>query len=200
VLTLRSLMVMALLALALGTAACGTISTIQTTAIKLEPIIVPTLPDNIPSYLAVDPDTGLHMTGKPSVVDFASYRLKVTGKVDQELSLTYDELRLLPKVTATPKLVCQGVFVDTATWSGVPLKTILEMAHVQSSAKSIRMKSADGYSTAISLEEALDPDNYLAYELAGRTLPILQGFPLRAVIPDMNGFAWVKWLTEISAE
>ena len=40
----------------------------------------------------LDPETGLHITGTPTEVDIASYRLKVTGKVDQELSLSYEEI------------------------------------------------------------------------------------------------------------
>ena len=96
---------------------------------------MPTLPAEIPAYTAVDPATGLHMTGTPKVIDLASYRLKVDGKVAHPLSLSYDELRLLPKMTATPTLVCEGYFADTTTWSGVPLKTILEMAGVQPDAE-----------------------------------------------------------------
>ncbi len=44
------------------------------------------------------------------------------------------------------------------------------------------------------------PENFLAYEWMGRPLPVLHGFPLRAVIPCQDGFAWVKWLMEIVAE
>jgi sulfite dehydrogenase (cytochrome) subunit A len=140
------------------------------------------------------------MTGTPTVVDFASYRLKVSGKVTRELSLTYDELRLMPKMTAKPELECEGFFLDIATWSGPSLKSILEMAGLQPDAASIVMKSADGYSARLSLDKALAENNFLAYELEGRTLPVLQGFPLRAVIPDMNGNVWVKWLLEIVVE
>jgi DMSO/TMAO reductase YedYZ molybdopterin-dependent catalytic subunit len=73
---------------------------------ELEPIVVPTMPDYIPPYLGADPETGLTMTGTPTLVDFDTYRLKVSGKVDQELSLTYDDLRRMPKLTATPILEC----------------------------------------------------------------------------------------------
>lgn len=163
----------------------------------LEPVVQPTLPADVPGYLDVDPATGLHMTGTPTVVEIASYRLKVTGDVANELSLTYDELRLLPKVTASPELICPGFFVDTATWSGVPLNTILQMAEVQPKATQIRMQAADGYSSIIDLETALDPKSFLAYELMGQTLPVLQGFPLRAVFPGRDGNRWVKWLLEI---
>jgi DMSO/TMAO reductase YedYZ molybdopterin-dependent catalytic subunit len=166
----------------------------------LEPIVMPTLPAKIPGYTEVDPATGLHVTGTPTVVDLASYRLTVDGKVAHPLSLSYDDLRRLPKVTATPTLVCQGFFTDTTTWSGVPLKAILEMSGVQPGAERINMKSADGYSSTLDLDEALKPENFLAYEWMGQPLPVLHGFPLRAVIPGHNGNVWVKWLLEIVVE
>ncbi len=166
----------------------------------LEPIVVPTLPAEIPGYTEVDPATGLHVTGTPQAIDLADYRLKVTGKVTEELNLTYDELRSLPKVTATPRLVCPGVFEDTTTWSGATLETILGMAGPRPDAEKIKMKAADGYWVYLRLEEALRPENFLAYEWMGQPVPVLHGFPVRAVIPDKPGSSWVKWLLEIEVE
>ena len=62
------------------------------------------------------------------------------------------------------------------------------------------MKAADGYSITLSLDEALKPENFLAYEWMGQPLPVLHGFPVRAVIPGRDGNAWVKWLLEIVVE
>lgn len=166
----------------------------------LEPIIVPTMPDVIPDYLELDPDTGLHMTGEPIVVDFANYRLVVNGLVDHELSLTYDDVRRLPKLTASPELICSGFFVDNATWSGGSLKALLEMAGVQSGATSVLLKGADGFTPKLDLKDASSPDNFLAYELNGDTIPVLHGFPLRAVFPGKFGYFWTKWLVEITVE
>jgi DMSO/TMAO reductase YedYZ molybdopterin-dependent catalytic subunit len=166
----------------------------------LPPIVVPTLPEVTPGYTEVDPDTGLHVTGKPQVVDLAGYRLKVSGKVVQEVSLTFDELRVLPKVTAAPRLVCVGVFVDVATWSGASLAAVLEMAGARPEAEKIKLVSADGYWVYLDVEDALRSENFLAYELMGEPLPVLHGFPLRAVIPGKNGNYWVKWLEEIVVE
>jgi DMSO/TMAO reductase YedYZ molybdopterin-dependent catalytic subunit len=152
-------------------------------------------------YLEVDPATGLHITGHPTEVDITSYRLRVSGLVDQELGLRYEEiLGLSPKVTASPDLVCPGYFVDQATWSGVPFKTILDMAQVQPEAAWVRMKAADGYTIKVALAVALAPDSFLAYELEGETLPVSQGFPLRAVFPGEEGNRWVKWILEIVIE
>ncbi len=178
----------------------SSISTTTPTSADLEPVAVPSLPADIPGYTEVDPATGLHVTGEPVVVDLATYRLKVGGKVARELSLTYDELRGLPRVTASPLLNCPGFFTDQATWSGASLEAILEMAGVQPDAERIEMKSADGYSISLTLETALGTESFLAYELMGDTLPVLHGFPVRAVIPGKDGNLWVKWLVEISVE
>ncbi|MBN1321503.1 MAG: molybdopterin-dependent oxidoreductase [Thermoleophilia bacterium] len=179
----------------------SSISTTTTVApADLEPVVVPGLPADIPGYTEVDPATGLHVTGEPVVVELATYRLKVGGKVAKELSLTYDDVRRLPKVTASPLLNCPGFFTDQATWSGASLKAILEMAGVQPDAERIKMKSADGYSISLTLENALRTESFLAYELMGETLPVLHGFPLRAVIPGKDGNLWVKWLVELTVE
>lgn len=178
----------------------STTTTTTGVPVSLEPIVVPTLPAVIPGYTELDPATGLHMTGTPTVIDLATYRLAVTGKVDNPLSLAYDDLRRLPKMTASPNLVCVGFFSDTAAWSGASLKTILEMAGVQPGADRVKMKAADGYSWTLPLEEALQPENFLAYEWEGQPIPVLHGFPVRAVIPAANGNRWVKWLLEIVVE
>ena len=156
---------------------------------------------DVPDWMPVDPETGLHITGEPVEVDIDTYRLEVTGKVDRELSLGYEEILLLgPQVTATPDLVCPGYFVDTATWSGVPFSTILGMVELDEDAAWVRMKSADGYSIKVELEVALAPSSFLAYELEGEPLPVSQGFPLRAVFPEEEGNRWVKWVVELVIE
>ena len=158
---------------------------------------MPTLPEEIPGYTGVDPETGLHVTGTPVEVDIETYRLEVTGLVDHPLSLTYDELRCLPKVQATPELVCPGYFVDVATWAGVPLREVLRLAGVGEGATSLRLIAADGYSHRIDLTEDVLAGAFLAYELEGEALPVLHGFPVRFVWPGHSGNDWVKWLVAI---
>jgi DMSO/TMAO reductase YedYZ molybdopterin-dependent catalytic subunit len=164
------------------------------------PYIVPTLPAKIPGINELDESIGLHVTGSYQVIDPKTYLLKVSGKVNDPLELTYDQIRCLPKVTAKPPLVCLGVFEDDATWSGVPLKTILDLAGVQAGANDLVLVSADGYQVEVSLSDALQQESFLAYEVNGQILPILHGFPVRAVFPDMPGAKWIKWLVEIQVK
>jgi DMSO/TMAO reductase YedYZ molybdopterin-dependent catalytic subunit len=165
-----------------------------------QPIVVPTRPPITPQTNQLDETTGMHMTGTVQQLDLATYRLEVTGKVDRPPSLTLDELRCMPKVTATPVLACGDIFKDVVSWSGVPIQEVLKMAGVQAGAKTIILSGADGYTASIALEDALKPQNYLAYEWEGKPVPILHGFPLRAVFPDFGGWAWVKWLIGIEVE
>ena len=158
------------------------------------------MPAVIPGYTELDTATGLHMTGKPIAVDLNTYRLKVSGLVDKPLEWNYEELRCLPKVTVKASLECPGFFIDLTTWSGVPIAALLEKAGVKNNAKQIVMVSADGYQTYVPLYKALDEHNFLAYEWMGQPVPVLHGFPVRAVFPQETGFAWVKWLVEIRVE
>ncbi len=157
----------------------------------------PPWPAAIPGYTELDPDTGLHMTGRPQRIELASYRLKVTGKVDRPLSLSFDQLRRLPRLSSKPALICQGYFEDYAAWAGASLAAILDAAKLRPDAKEVDLVSADEYSTYLSLAEARSPDAYLAYELEGKPLPVLHGFPLRAVFPGLLGNKWAKWIVEI---
>ena len=161
---------------------------------------VPTLPEVIPKWNELDESIGLHVTGKYQVIDPASYRLKVSGKVANSLELTYDQIRCLAGAKASPRLICPGVFVDNASWTGVPLKTILDLAGVQVGAEELVLVSADRFRTTVSLKDALEQNSFLAYEVNGQVLPILHGFPIRAVFPDMEGNKWIKWLVEIQVK
>ena len=182
-----------------GEATVAFTGTVTTTPCALPTIVVPTMPARNPGYAQPDPNTGdrLHITGQATVIDLAGYRLKVTGKVDHPLSLTYDELRCMPKVSVHTTLVCPGFFADEATWAGVPLAYVLDLAGVQPGASGIKMTAADDYRNDVSLDVARDEQSLLAYEWEGDPLPVLHGFPLRTVFPGVEGNRWVKWLLEI---
>jgi DMSO/TMAO reductase YedYZ molybdopterin-dependent catalytic subunit len=165
-----------------------------------QPVVAPTRPAQTPGYAQLDPTTGLHMTGTPQEIDLASYRLKVTGKVSHPLELTYDELRCLPKLQTSDVLICPGYFEDVANWAGASLASVLDLAEVQGDATSLTLVGADGYSAFVTMQQARAGNNYLAYEWEGKPVPILHGFPVRAVFPSLQGNKWVKWLIEIRVE
>lgn len=168
---------------------------------ELPPVTAPRLPEKIPDYAQYDPDSGLHVTGTYVELDIKTWRLAVTGAVRRPLSLDFDDLRTLPRVRSRSTLVCPGYFEDNAVWTGASLAALLDLAGPLEDAKGVNLVGADGYSAWIGMEDVRAPQNFLAYEFAeGRPVPVLHGFPVRAVFPSLTGSKWVKWLTEVQVE
>ena len=96
--------------------------------------------------------------------------------------------------------------MGNARWHGVPLKTVLDMAGVQQGAKQVTFNGMDGpvldktpdFVKALDIDHARDGEVMLAYGMNGDDLPVLNGFPLRLVVPGYYGTYWVKHLNEIT--
>ena len=131
-------------------------------------------------------------------VDVEGWTLSVTGAVDRELELTYDELRARPMEHRFNTLRCvgeplNGKKMDNALWTGTPLMGLLEEAGPRG--EFVVLRSADGYEVGFALD-ALEP-GLLAYGMNGETLPTGHGYPVRALVPGHWGEVNSKWLTEI---
>ncbi|MCX6033106.1 MAG: molybdopterin-dependent oxidoreductase [Chloroflexi bacterium] len=162
----------------------------------LAAVVRPT-PMPYPGYSEMEPSTGLHVTGPAQEVDLATYRLKVIGLVEQPLSLSYDDVRCLPKVQAHVSLNCPGYFTDEVSLSGATFASVLALARPQAKAVRVTITSVEGRTTPFALEEVQAPENFLAYQWKEEPLPPSHGFPLRAVFPAKAGTVWVKWVTQL---
>ena len=158
------------------------------------------------------------------VLDAASWRLEVGGRVGRELSLSLDDLRARPAVTEAVTLECAGngraqlsprpisqpwllEAVGTAEWTGVPLAALLEEAGVAEGAVEVLFRGLDRgvegdqlqhYERSLTLEDARREEVLLAYAMNGQPLPPQHGFPLRLVVPGWYGMTSVKWLGSIT--
>jgi hypothetical protein len=146
--------------------------------------------------LPITPVEKLNRTGRPAEIDIEKYRLVVDGAVENPLSLSYEDILAYPEKTDVVLLVCPGVFVDNAQWSGVPVSLILEEANPKPGAKEVRFY-AGSYRSVLTLEEAQREGTYLAHHVNGQGLPEEHGFPLRLVAEGKYGSRWVKWLDRI---
>jgi DMSO/TMAO reductase YedYZ molybdopterin-dependent catalytic subunit len=144
---------------------------------------------------------GLHYTAEPIDMDEESYRLTVTGKVDNPLSLSLSELKALAAVDTRVRLVCPGYFIDDGVWSGVLVRTLLEEAGIQDDAAMVIFAVPDeSYRTRFPVERATADDFLVAWAFEGEILHRVHGFPLRLVAGDTEGSNWVKWLQVIRVE
>ena len=164
-----------------------------------------------------------HLAGLPSEVDTSSFRLKVDGHVKKELSLSLDELRTRFKPYSLTALVqCAGnsrCFFDpqvpggqwkhggmgNARWTGVKLKDILELADLKAGAKEVSFNGLDepplasvpDFVKSLQVPHAMDGEVMVAYEMNGESLPLLNGFPLKLVVPGWYATYWIGMLSEI---
>lgn len=148
--------------------------------------------------LEIDPLKKFETMGPTDVaIDPKTYRLKVTGKVERPLSLSYDEILRLPSLTETVLLICPGFFSNNGRWTGLNLKSLMEEAQIKKEAQFIDIVGTGEKRVRIPLKELDRKKVFLAYQVNGEALPQKHGFPLRLVYEDAYGFDWVKYVDEI---
>jgi DMSO/TMAO reductase YedYZ molybdopterin-dependent catalytic subunit len=140
------------------------------------------------------------ISGQMPVFDPATWRLKIGGHVEQPLSLTYDQLRALPRVNQVSNFHCvTGWSVNHVRWGGVRIHDVLAAAKPHSTAHALEFVSMEvPYVDYLSLQQASLQDVMLAYEMDGKPLPREHGAPVRLIIPEMYGYKNVKWLQQIN--
>src|SRR3954466_13542349 len=167
-----------------------------------------------------------HLTNSPPREDVLTpdkFRLTIKGKVNSPLTLSIDDLKKFEPVEIVAVNQCsgnsRGFFqprvsggqlgngaMGNATWKGARLKDVLDKAAVAQGAKQVTFNGLDGplipttpdFVKALDIDQALDGECLLAYEMNGEELPWLNGFPLRLIVPGYYGTYWVKHLNEIT--
>ena len=133
------------------------------------------------------------------IFDQRAWRLEIGGLVRHPVSLTYEELRALPRAEQVSTFHCvTGWTVSNVRWAGVRFDDLLAAAQPLPQATAIRFVSLEvPYEDSLTLEQARLPDVMLALDLDGEPLSRPHGAPARVVIPEMYGYKGVKWLTRI---
>lgn len=165
-----------------------------------------------------------HLGGVPTAIDPDRYRLRVRGHVARPLELSLAELK--QEFGAAVELVAvtqcsgnsRGFFeprvaggqlangaMGNARWRGVPLSRVLARAGVRAGARQVTFEGLDRpvlpgtpeFVKALDVAHALDGEVMLAYAMNGADLPMLNGYPVRLVVPGHYGTYWVKHLADI---
>jgi DMSO/TMAO reductase YedYZ molybdopterin-dependent catalytic subunit len=132
--------------------------------------------------------------------DPKTWKLDVGGRVEKPTSISYRELRSLPRVEQVSTFHCvTGWTVKNVHWGGVRLGDVLALARPQAVAHAIEFVSAEQpYVDYLTMKQAGLHDVMLAYEMDGKPLSRAHGAPLRLIIPEMYGYKNVKWLRGIN--
>jgi sulfoxide reductase catalytic subunit YedY len=145
--------------------------------------------------------------------DLNTWRLKITGKVQKPLNLSYDQVLELPTLERNVLLICPGFFTNHGKWKGISVTELLRLAQSESDithvtfrgppgryAKTERFPIAEVATNKIFLAYQVNGQVlFLAYQVNGQVLPREHGFPLRVVAEDHYGSEWVKYVHEVEA-
>ena len=135
--------------------------------------------------------------------DFADYRLRVDGLIEQPATFSCAELKAMPKQEQITTHFCIQGWSGVAKWGGVPMRHILDLVKPTANARYVVFYSladgADGgrYYDVHSLANMRHELTILAYEMNGAPVSVLHGAPLRLRCENELGFKMVKWIAAI---
>jgi DMSO/TMAO reductase YedYZ molybdopterin-dependent catalytic subunit len=164
-----------------------------------------------------------HWAVIPTDIDIGKVSLTVRGHVNQTLSLSLNDIvHGLPSVQLAAVNQCsgnsRGFFqprvpggewangaMGNALWTGVRLKDVLDKAGVKPGAVQVRFKGLDEpvvadaphFMKSLDIDHARDGEVMIAYAMNGEQLPLVNGFPMRLVVPGWYATYWVKMLNDI---
>ena len=138
-------------------------------------------------------------------LDPAQWSLRIHGLVEEEITLSWDELIALPLEESWTTLACVsnpvgGDLIGNALWLGYPIRHLLDRARPTSDADMVLSRSVDGFTASTPIEALRDPSvaAILAVGMNGEPLPDQHGFPVRMVVPGLYGYvSATKWVTEL---
>lgn len=133
----------------------------------------------------------------PQYVDPETYRLEVTGLVEDPQSLTYQQVLSLPVVKRAVTLHCVEGWKEHLLFEGVRLADLFAPARPREGVRTVIFHAADGYSSSLPYDDVVRLDIMLAAMINGRVLDAKRGFPFQVVAQSKLGYKWVKWLTRI---
>lgn len=136
------------------------------------------------------------------IVDPETWSLTITGMVDHEVTISWQDLLALPLTEHYVTLTCVsnevgGGLAGNAKWLGYPVRELLKRAGPKSGADMVLSKSVDGFTASTPLQALTDPNReaIIAIGMNGEPLPAEHGFPARMVVPGLYGFvSATKWV------
>jgi DMSO/TMAO reductase YedYZ molybdopterin-dependent catalytic subunit len=169
---------------------------------------------------AITKDDGLFQTIHMGAVeiDVDKWLLVIDGLVEQPFALTYEQLLKFASSHVQSVHECFGSPLAPATtalwrvgnivWTGVPLRTLLDIARPSQLATFVWSDGldsgtfagvdADRYQKDLPLEKARSDEVLVAYKMNGQPLGRERGGPVRLVVPGWFGTNSTKWLCKIS--
>jgi len=130
-------------------------------------------------------------------VDGATWKLELSGRIDDKRPWTVEQLYGLPEQEIIIKHICVEGWDYIGQWSGVNLRAFFARIGADITAKYVAFRCADDYTESLDMASALHPQTMLATKYAREPIGDPYGFPLRLRTATKLGFKNAKWVTAI---
>ncbi len=168
-----------------------------------------------------------HLDILPNAIDLAKWRLNLEGNFERPQRLSFDDLLKLESRSIVAVNQCSGNSrsrfqprvpggqwgngaMGCAKWTGIPLKALLEIAKPKPGTVQIQFEGLDRghgpegkgssrFMKSLDLNDPVLEECLLAYAMNDEPLPMLNGFPLRLVVPGKFATYWLKHVTWMRA-
>lgn len=155
---------------------------------------VPSLP---PDQKSVDRWPVLDLGISPEVTQ-DSWKVQLKGLCAKPCTLNFAELKRCGEIMDQSDFHCvTGWSKLGMTWKGVRFSDLARYCQVSEEAKYIYVEAYDGYSTNVSMAEAMKDDVMLVYEVDDEPLPKEHGGPVRMITPQLWAWKGAKWISSI---
>jgi DMSO/TMAO reductase YedYZ molybdopterin-dependent catalytic subunit len=136
----------------------------------------------------------LHAGSVPKA-DLATWDLAVTGEVERDLTLTWEQLLELPsrEVTVDIHCVTRWSRFDT-TFKGVHWSELAKLVSPKPSVRFVIAHAEQGFTANMPIDAIEDENALIAYEADGEPLTPDHGRPVRLVVPSRYFWKSAKWL------
>jgi DMSO/TMAO reductase YedYZ molybdopterin-dependent catalytic subunit len=136
----------------------------------------------------------LHAGSVPKI-DLATWNFAVTGEVERELTLTWQQVLALPsrEVTVDIHCVTRWSRFDT-TFTGVHWSELAKLVSPRPTARFVVAHAEQGFTSNMPIEAIEDENALIAYEADGEPLTPDHGWPLRLLVPSRYFWKSAKWL------
>ena len=131
-------------------------------------------------------------------VELATWDFRVDGLVDRPLRLSYAELQQLPRTELQADIHCvtRWSLLDS-TWGGIAISELLKLVRVDPAATHVLVHAEQGYTTNLSLDDFLRPENLLVDTRNGEPIGPEHGWPLRLFVPHLYFWKSAKWVRRL---
>ncbi|MGZ5502330.1 MAG: sulfite oxidase-like oxidoreductase [Halobacteriota archaeon] len=139
----------------------------------------------------------LHYGAIPQV-DITKWSFTISGLVETEQKLNFEQFTSLPQVKVFSDIHCvTGWSKLNNYWEGVSAQVIQDLSTALPEAKFVLIHAEKGFTTNLSLNDFLQPDVLFALGHTGGTLTAGHGYPVRLVVPRLYFWKSAKWVTGV---